>query len=284
MPRLCAASSQPICLSLPKRIAQFLISAVREAGAEGVFDAETVESMERRFRAHARLNRAGEYILNAKGFVEVCREIGIVDQGIVRALFANWDTDKSGSIEFSEFLHVLAFSRKTSAHDKLDTAFSLMDTDNDGQVTYGEMASFFRTVYRAIGKPKTPSQIQTLVRQVFAKLDKDYSAAVDRGEFSSAAASVHLSTGDTLVTLMDSMMDRFGTIRSDLARRHRSGINTQGAGAANGVGGGAIGSSKSFAPGTTSHAPTVAVDRDGGDVPSAVTEEAPPLRRLPTRD
>jgi Ca2+-binding EF-hand superfamily protein len=265
-------------------VTQFLISAVKEAGAEGVFDVETVESMETRFRAHAKRIGKDDYILDARGFISVCKEIGIVDEGIVRALFANWDTDKSGTIEFSEFLHVLAFSRKTSAHDKLDTAFSLMDKDKDGQVTYGEMAAFFRTVYKAIGKPKTPSQIQTLVQQVFAKLDKDYSAAVDRPEFSAAAASVHLSTGDTLVTLMDAMMDRFGTIRADLARRHRSGISVVAPGDRSGARGAPLGASKSMAPTTTGHAPSVAIDTRGTEPVAASTETAPSLRRQPTRD
>ena len=194
---------------------QFLIAAVHDAHAEGVFKAEDVADLERRFKSHA-VRRGGSspsspasYHLTKKGFAKVCEELGIRDIGIIGALFRKWDADGSGSIEFGEFLHIISFSLSGSATEKLEQAFALMDSNGDGFVTARELSSFFRTVYRAIGKPKTPSQVQSLVRATFAKLDKDYSLAIDRDEFLAAAGSIHLSTGDTLATLMERLLERF---------------------------------------------------------------------------
>jgi Ca2+-binding EF-hand superfamily protein len=209
--------------SVPRTGSQFLVSAIKKAGAEGLFDAATVKELERKFLAHCKKTSKGTPVLDWSGFVEVCHEIGITDGGIVRTLFSKWDVDKSGEIEFNEFLHVLAFSKRADTSTKLRSAFDLMDTNHDGHVNPEEMARFFRTVYRSIGKPKTPSQVQALVGQVFAKLDKDRSQAIDVDEFLSAAHTVHLSTGDTLTALIDAMMDRFNGISSEKARHSATG-------------------------------------------------------------
>lgn len=266
---------------LPADDAQLLIAAVREAGAEGVFDADTVEDLERKFRAHAHVTKEGEYYLDTGGFIQVCKEIGIRDKGIIESLFRKWDADRSGAIEFDEFLHVIAFSRRASAREKLATSFDLMDSNHDGTITHGEMATFFRTVYRAIGKPKAPSQVSSLVNQVFARLDKDRSQAVDKHEFMSAAASVHLSTGDSLVALMDAMMERFSRITSERATRVKSGVDVDGHSSAAGP---ALGASKTSgaAAGAKGASAEVATGSPAGG--SRLSTEAPPLQRLPTRD
>ena len=275
--RLCHLSS---CLCCHVVASQLLIAAVREAGAEGVFDADAVEDLERKFRAHARVTKDGEYFLDTAGFVQVCKEIGIRDKGIIESLFRKWDADRSGAIEFDEFLHVIAFSRRASAREKLATSFDLMDSNHDGTITHGEMATFFRTVYRAIGKPKAPSQVSSLVNQVFARLDKDRSQAVDKHEFMAAASSVHLSTGDTLVALMDAMMERFSRITSEKATRVKSGVDVDGGRAGAGP---ALGASKtSGAAGASDASAEVFVGSPtGGPQPAS---GAPPLQRLPTRD
>ena len=273
-------------LPFPPDSPQLLVAAVHDAGADGLFEAKTVRELEAGFRAHARETSAGEFILDASGFIEVCKGLGIRDTGIISTLFSKWDTDRSGTIEFKEFLHVLAFSRRASAREKVETAFDLMDVNHDGSISHKEMAGFFKTVYRTIGKPKTPSQVMALVHQVFARIDKDMSQAVEKHEFLSAASSVHLSTGDTLVTLMDAMMARFGRISKDSILRAKSGIDVE-APRRRGAGGAPLGASKSVgatAGDSAGSAPAGAALTQAAAVAElGASDKPPPLGRTTTR-
>jgi Ca2+-binding EF-hand superfamily protein len=118
-------------------------------------------------------------------------------------VFNVFDSDKSGQIDFKEFIVALSITSRGQMEDKLDWAFQLYDIDGNGEITYKEMLEIVEAIYKMVGSIQHGDQELTSQRQVgkmvqlpddedtpekrvkkiFQMMNKDESGTLNKEEF-----------------------------------------------------------------------------------------------------
>ncbi|KAG6891291.1 Neuronal calcium sensor 1 [Termitomyces sp. T32_za158] len=72
-------------------------------------------------------------------------------------VFSVFDRDKSGTIDFTEFICALSVTSRGRLEEKLQWAFQLYDIDKDGTITYDEMLQIVQSIYKMTGEMVKPA-------------------------------------------------------------------------------------------------------------------------------
>ncbi|TKV91686.1 hypothetical protein SEVIR_9G113600v4 [Setaria viridis] len=123
------------------------------------------------------------YDKDRNGFI-TSKELGTVMKSLgknftepeLQAMIKDVDADGNGSIDFHEFLNLMAHKLKdTDSEEKLREAFDVIDKDGDGYISAAEL----RQVMTNLGEKVTDQEVKEMIREA----DTDGDGRVSFEEF-----------------------------------------------------------------------------------------------------
>lgn len=106
-----------------------------------------------------------------------------LDEGELDQLFNDVDTDKSGFIDYSEFIVASMSSKKNLSEEKLTAAFKMFDSDGSGTISKEELSKVL----------SSSNQISDeTIETILAEVDKDNSGEIEYNEFAELMGKLDL--------------------------------------------------------------------------------------------
>jgi len=127
-------------------------------------------------------------------FAAGLQRVGITDPLVIEQSFSAFDLDKSGSIDFREFVAGMAILNRGSSEDRLRLMFRSYDLDGSGYLEPDEVYALYRTALMASGLPRTApelehQQLTSMVESCFRQVDVNNDRKLDFEEFKLAVAN-----------------------------------------------------------------------------------------------
>jgi calcium-dependent protein kinase len=109
----------------------------------------------------------------------------LLDEEELDQLFNDVDTDKSGFIDYSEFIVATMSSKKNLSEEKLTAAFKLFDADNSGTISKDELMSVLNT----------SGQISSeTIEEILKNADENDDGEINFSEFCNLMSKVDLTS------------------------------------------------------------------------------------------
>jgi len=100
---------------------------------------------------------------------------------LVRRVVATFDADKSGEVDFPEFIQALSvFATTDGKENKFKFTFKMYDVDNDGLISNADL---FHVLKAMVGNNLNDVQLQQLVDRTILQGDKDKDGKLSYAEF-----------------------------------------------------------------------------------------------------
>jgi len=127
-------------------------------------------------------------------FKQGLESIGITDPLVIEQSFLAFDDDRSGTIDFREFVAGMAILNRGSAEDRLRLMFRSYDLDGSGYLEPDEVYALYRTALLANGYTAQSAELEhenllRTVEECFKKVDLDGDGKLDFNEFKLAVES-----------------------------------------------------------------------------------------------
>ena len=122
-------------------------------------------------------DKDGDGLITTKELGTVMRSLGQnLSEDELKEMIEEVDTDKSGNIDFQEFLGLMAWKMKESGiEEELIEAFKVFDRDGNGMISAHEL----RFVMSTSGEQLTEDDIEEMIRQA----DENGDGYIDYEEF-----------------------------------------------------------------------------------------------------
>lgn len=101
-----------------------------------------------------------------KGFVHD-NYITHIDHEVIEQIFSRFDFNKSGQINYSEFLAAAVDKQVALQNSYLEFAFHHFDTDNEGYITKNDL----KEVFKRSGRKLSDNEIMEIIREAHQDID-----------------------------------------------------------------------------------------------------------------
>ena len=109
--------------------------------------------------------------------------LDIVNREISDRLFDIFDKDKSGAIDYNEFMGTIDSIMAGTESEKIRFAFDLHDLDDSGFIDRDELKLLIEQSFLENSLDYDEFQLDLLVDEFFKRADKDHSGTIDFNEF-----------------------------------------------------------------------------------------------------
>lgn len=122
-------------------------------------------------------------------------------------LFNAFDADRSGCVDFSEFLIAISLAKDADPKQKLRFAFKMYDTDNDDRLSLEEIEKIIEGVYNFNSQKNRDgaNKPREVAKYMLKRFDKDHNGHLTEDEFIESLAD------PTLMALESFSVFRSGT-------------------------------------------------------------------------
>eukprot|EP00727_Mastigamoeba_balamuthi_P014210 m51a1_g9411 hypothetical protein (915) ;mRNA; r:336243-342515 len=150
------------------------------------FNQREIKMMYQKFR-----KEAPDLQIDRAGFALVTEGMGIKEKFLQEAIFNKFDTDRSGAIDFKEFVTGMSVMTRGSAEEKLEAAFRMYDLDGSGSISLDEFLKIMESFKHLQGgevhiRGKKYTDITQLCTDMFKSIDADSSGEITLEEYKNA--------------------------------------------------------------------------------------------------